>query len=52
MIGGGVGVWQGRTAYAIGLSKSDGSGRFALKGGAVVTSQGQVGGSAGFGIRF
>jgi autotransporter adhesin len=52
MVGGGVGVWQGQSAYSVGLSKSVADGRIAFKAGGVMTSQGQAGGSAGFGIRF
>lgn len=52
MMGGGVGLWQGQSAFALGASKSTDDGRFAFKAGATVSARGQAGGSAGFGISF
>ncbi len=52
MVTGGVGAWNGQSAFAFGLSHRMNDGHWTIKAGATVTNYGQAGGSASVGYEF
>ena len=52
MVTGGVGEWNGQTAYAFGLSHRMGDGHWIVKAGATISNYGTAGGNASVGFEF